>query len=298
MRLGYLSSNPPSDTQAAIDAFRARLAKLGHVENQTLFMEHRYADGRFERLPSLVSELVRLKVDVLFAYGTPAALAAKNATKTIPIVFGGVNDPLAVGLVTNLRKPGSNITGVMTNNSELSAKRMGLLKEALPGTARVAVLANPGFKPTAAMLAEMERVSQPLAMRLHVLEVQQVADISAAFAQMSSLKPDALVVLPDPWLLSQRTTIVDLAWRARLPAMYHLRQYLEVGGLIAYGPTYVESFEQGAVLVDKIVRGASPANLPVEQPWRYELGINLKAAKALGLSIPQPLLLRADVVLE
>ena len=298
VRVGYLSSNPPSDTQAAIDAFRIRLRQLGYVEGQTLFMEYRYAQGKFDLLPELAAELVKLKVDVMFAYGTPAALAAKNATKTIPVVFGGVNDPLTVGLVTDLRWPGGNVTGVTTNNSELSAKRLSLLKEAIPTISRVAVLANPEFTPTSNMLAQMRLASQALAVQLHVLEARAPEEIAAAFARVSSLKPDALVVLPDPWFLSQRARIVELAMSSRIPAMYHLRQYLEVGGLMAYGPTYVESFQQSAALVDKIVRGARPANLPVEQPWRYEVAINLKAARALGLTIAQSLLLRADVVIE
>ena len=298
VRVGYLSSNPPSDTQAAIDAFRIRLRQLGYVEGQTLFMEYRYAQGKFDLLPELAAELVKLKVDVMFAYGTPAALAAKNATKTIPVVFGGVNDPLTVGLVTDLRRPGGNVTGVTTNNSELSAKRLSLLKEAIPTISRVAVLANPEFTPTSNMLAQMRLASQALAVQLHVLEARAPEEIAAAFARVSSLKPDAIVVLPDPWFLSQRARIVELAMSSRIPAMYHLRQYLEVGGLMAYGPTYVESFQQSAALVDKIVRGARPANLPVEQPWRYEVAINLKAARALGLTIAQSLLLRADVVIE
>lgn len=298
VRVGYLSSNPPSDTQAAVDAFRMRLRDLGYVEGQTLFIEYRYAQGSFDQLPKLAAELVQLKVDVIFVYGTPGALAAKNATKTTPVVFGGVNDPLTVGLVTSLRRPGGNVTGVTTNNSELSAKRLSLLKEVLPTASRVAVLANPEFKPTAGMLTQMRLASQPLAVQLHVLEAREPQEISSAFARISSLRADALVVLPDPWFLSQRTQIVTLAMSSRLPTMYHLRQYLEVGGLIAYGPSYVESFEQSAGLVAKILRGASPADLPVEQPWRYELAVNLKAAKALGLTIPQSVLLRADVVME
>jgi putative ABC transport system substrate-binding protein len=298
VRVGYLSSNPPSDTQAALDGFLARLRELGHVESQTLAMEYRYAQGRFDRLPDLAAELVRLGVDVIFVYGTPAALAAKNATKTVPIVFGGVNDPLTVGLVTSLRQPGGNVTGVTTNNSELSAKRLSLLKEDLPAIARVAVLANPEFKPTAAMLAQMQLVSQSLAVRLHVLEARNPQEIVAAFAHMASLRADAVVVMPDPWLLSQRARIVELTMRGRIPAMYHLRQYLEVGGLMAYGPTYIESFQQSAVLVDKIVRGANPGSLPVEQPWRYEVGVNLRTAKALGLTISPSVLLQADLVIE
>ena len=298
VRVGHLSSNPPSDTQAGTDAFRKRLGDLGYVESQTLLMEYRYAQGRFGQLPDLAAELVQLKVDVMFVYGTPASLAARNATKTIPIVFGGVNDPMIVGLVTSLRRPGGNVTGVTTNNSELSAKRLSLLKEAVPAVSRVAVLANPEFKPTSSMLAQMRLASTPLAVQLHVLEARQPEEISTAFARMLSVGADALVVLPDPWFLSQRTRIVELSMSNHIPAMYHLRQYLEVGGLMAYGASYVESFQQGAALVDKIVRGANPADLPVEQPWRYELAFNLKTAKALGLTIPQTLLLRADEVIQ
>lgn len=297
VRLGYLSSNPPSDTELAVQAFRNRLRELGYNDSN-MTIESRYAHGRFADLPRLAGELVALKPEVLFVYGTPASLAAKDATKTIPIVFGGVNDPLAVGLVSDLRKPGGNITGVTTNNSELSAKRLSLLKEAVPQATRVAVLANPDFKPTAAMIAQMRLAAQPLAVQLTVLEARTEPEIAAAFQRLSSLKPDALVVMPDPWLLSQRTSIVEQTMSQRLPAMFHLRQYLDVGGFIAYGASYAESFRQGALLVDKILRGASPGSLPVEQPWSYEVGVNLKTAKALGISVPQPLLLRADVVIH
>ncbi len=298
VRLGYLSSNPASDTELALDAFRRRLREFGYIEKQNLVIDSRYADGRFQDLPKLAGELVQLKVDVLFVYGTPASLAAKNATRNIPVVFAGVNDPLAVGLVSDLRKPGSNVTGVTTNNSELSAKRLSLLKEAVPGASRVAVLANPDFKPTSAMLSQMRLASQPLGIDLHVLEARQPQEISVAFGRLASLRPDALIVMPDPWLLSQRSRVVELATQNRIPAMYHLRQYLDVGGLIAYGASYTESFQQGAGLVDKVLRGAIPAELPVEQPWRYEVGVNLRTAKALGLTLPQSLLLRADLVIQ
>lgn len=297
-RIGYLSSNPPADTQSALDAFWAQLRKLGYVENQSLLMEYRYAQGKFEHLPKLAAELVQLQVDVIFVYGTPASLAARNATKTVPIVFAGVNDPLTIGLVSNLRQPGGNVTGVTTNNFELSGKRLSLLKEAIPAVSRVAVLANPDFQPTASMLTQMQSVAEPLAVRLHVLEARNPQEITAAFARISSLKADALVVLPDPWLLSQRIRITELALRGRIPTMHHLRQYVEVGGLMAYGPSYDESFQQGADLVDKILRGAKAADLPVEQPWRYEVGINLKTANALGLTIPQSVLILADVVIK
>jgi putative tryptophan/tyrosine transport system substrate-binding protein len=298
VRIGYLSSNPPSDTELALNAFRRRLRELGYVEGRNLVIEQRYAHGRFGDLPKLAAELVQQNLDVLFVYGTPASLAAKGATKAIPIVFGGVNDPLAVSLVTDLRKPGGNITGVTTNNSELNAKRLSLLKEAVPSASRVAVLANPDFKPTMAMLEQMQQASQSLSVELHVAQARRPDEISAAFARLASLRPDALVVMPDPWFLSQRARIVELANTLGIPAMYHLQQYLDVGGFMAYGASYSESFVQGAGLVDKILRGAEAADLPVEQPWRYEVCINLKAARALGLVVPQSLLLRADVILQ
>lgn len=297
-RVAYLSSNPPSDTSAADAAFRGRLRELGYVEGRNLMIDARYAEGDFSRLPRLAAELAGIKPDVLFAYGTPAALAAKEATRTVPIVFGGVNDPLSVGLVANMRSPGGNVTGVMTNNTELSGKRVSLLKEAVPGVVRVAALANPGFKPTSGMLAQIAEVASPLGLRLQILEARTADEIAVAFDRLPALKPDALLVLPDPWFLSQRSRIVELTLSHRIPAMFHLRQYVETGGLIAYGPTYIESFQQGAVLVDKILRGAKPPQLPVEQPWRYEVAINLKTARTLGITIPQSVLPRADLVIS
>ena len=274
------------------------MRELGYNEGKNLVIESRYADGRFADLPRLAAELIALNVDVLFVYGTPASLAAKNATRTVPIVFAGVNDPLSVGLVADLRKPGGNVSGVTTNNSELSAKRLSLLKEAVPSASRVAVLANPDFKPTSAMVAQMRSASEHLDVQLTVMEARNVAEIGAAFARLPLLKADALVVMPDPWFLSQRARIVELAMQQRIPAMFHLRQYLDVGGFMAYGASYAESFQQGALLVDRILRGSKPGNLPVEQPWRYEVGVNLKAAKSLGLTVPQSLLLRADLVIQ
>ena len=298
VRLGYLSSNPPSDTEAALDAFRTRFRDLGYVEGQNLVIHYRYAEGTFEKLPQLAGELARLRVDVMLVYGTPAALAAKNSTTEIPIVFAGVNDPLIVGLVRSLRQPGGNVTGVTTNNSELSAKRLSLLKETVPTASRVAVLANPDFKPSSTMLGEMQLAARPLGVQLHVVEVRQAEDLSAAFTRITAARPGAIVVLPDPWLLSQRARVVELVTKSRLPAIYHLRQYLEVGGLMAYGPSYSESFRQAAVLADRILKGATPTDLPVEQPWRFELVVNLKAAKSLGLTVPPSVLLMADQLIE
>jgi len=298
VRIGYLSGNPASDTQSSIDAFRRRLQDLGYREGQELRIEYRYAEGKYERLPELAEDLVRLKMDVIFTYGTPGSIAAKNATRTIPIVFGAVADPLAAGLVTSLARPGANITGVTTNNPDLSAKRMSLLKEALPGASRVAVLANPDFPPTPKMVTEARLAASALGIKVQVLQVRTPAELEKAFGAMTTAKSHAVMVLPDAMFIAERRQIVELASRARIPAMYHLWQFVEAGGLICYGVDYVESFQQAAGLVDKIVKGAKPAELPVEQPWRFALAINLKTAKALGLTIPPSVLGRADQVVE
>ena len=237
-------------------------------------------------------------MDVIFTYVTPGSLAARNATRTIPIVFGAVADPLAAGLVRTLTRPGGNVTGVTTNNPELSAKRLSLLKEAVPATSRVAVLSNPDFPATSKMVAETRLAAQALGMQLQVLKVREPQDLAKAFGAMTAAKAHAVVVLPDAMFIAQRRRIAELAASSRIPAMYHLRQFVESGGLICYGVDYVESFQQAAVLVDKILQGAKPVDLPVEQPWRFALAINLKTAKALGLTIPQSLLRRADQVIE
>jgi len=298
VRIGYLSGNPPSDTKDAFDAFQTKLHALGYIEGQNLLFEARYADGRYERLPQLAADLVRLKVDVIFAYGTPGSLAAKNATRVIPIVFAPVSDPVLAGLVATLTRPGGNVTGVTLNNPELSAKRVSLLKEAVPAASRVVVLANPDFAPSPSLVAETRRGARVLGMQIQVLEIRQPQELAKAFGTMAAGKTHAVVILPDPMFIAERRRIVELAATSRISAMYHLRQFVEAGGLMSYGADYVEAFQQGALLVDKILKGAKPADLPVEQPWRFPLVINLKTAKALGLTIPQPLLLRADQVVE
>jgi putative tryptophan/tyrosine transport system substrate-binding protein len=297
-RIGYLSFNPQADTQDAIDAFRARLRELGYVEGQNLLIEYRYGDGKYEKLPQLAADLVRLQMHVIFAYGTPGARAAKNATNNIPIVFGVVSDPLAAGLVASLTRPGGNVTGVTPNNPDLSAKRVSLLKEAVPPASRVGVLENPDFAATSHMLAETRLGAQSLGVELQILEVRKPVELPKAFHAMTSAKVKGVIVLADPMFIAQRRKIVELALSHRLPAIYHLRNFVESGGLISYGAEYPEMFRQSAELVDKILKGAKPGDLPVEQPWRYTLAINLRTAKALGLTIPQTLLLRADQVIE
>jgi ABC-type uncharacterized transport system substrate-binding protein len=261
VRVGFLSGNPPSDTQPAIDAFRARLHELGYVEEQNLVIEYRYADGKYERLTQLATELVRLKVDAIFAFSTPGARAAKNATGSIPIVFGVVSDPISAGLVTTLTRPGANVTGVTPDNPELSAKRVSLLKEAVPAATHMAVLMNPNFPATPSMVAETSRAARTLGVDLQVLEARRPAELAKAFEAMARANTKGLVVLPDPMFIAEAYRIAELAMTRRLPAMFHLRGFVETG-------------------------------------LRYALVINLKTAKALGLTIPPSLLLRADQVIE
>jgi putative ABC transport system substrate-binding protein len=297
-RVGYLSGNARADTQEAIDAFRARLRDLGYVEGQNLLIEYRYADGKHEKLPPLAADLVRQKVDVIFTFGTPAARAAKRTTSTIPITFGVVSDPLAAGLVASLTRPGGNVTGVTPNNPELSAKRVSLLKEAVPAAVRMSVLANPDFPATSHMVAETRLGARSLGVELQSLEVREPAALGNAFVAMTDVKASGVIVLADPMFIAQRARIVELALNHRIPAIYHLRHFVDAGGLMSYGAEYSEMFQQSAALVDKILKGAKPADLPVEQPWRYALVINLKTAKALRLTIPPSLLARADQVIE
>jgi putative tryptophan/tyrosine transport system substrate-binding protein len=237
-------------------------------------------------------------VDVLFTFSTPAAVAAKQATSTLPIVFAGVSDPFIVGLAATLARPGGNVTGVTLSNPELSAKRLSLLKDAVPAASRVAVLANPAFEPSASMVAELRRAAHALGVEMQVVEVHEPQELAPAFGTMTVAKADAVVVVPDPMFVAQRRRITELAARSRIPAMYHLRHFVEAGGLMSYGTDYVEAFQQAARLVDKLLKGATPADLPVEQPWRFSLVINLKTAQALGLTLSPTLLFQADEVIR
>src|SRR5262245_55500607 len=297
-RIGYLSSQPPSATQDAIEAFRTRLRDLGYVEGQNLAIEYRYAEGRYDRLPQLVAELVRLKVDVIFVHSTPASVAAKHGTSTIPIVFAGVSDPLIVGLVTTLTRPGGNVTGVTLSTPELAAKRRRRVTEAVPTASRVAVLANPDFEATPRNVEETRLAARALGVELQMLEVREPEGFAKAFGAMTAGKAEAVVVLPDPMFVAQRRRITELAASSRIPAIYHLRDFVDAGGLLSYGADFVEAFQQAARLVDKLLKGAKPAELPVEQPWRFVMTINLKTAKELGLTIPPTLLFQADEVIR
>jgi putative tryptophan/tyrosine transport system substrate-binding protein len=295
-RVGYLafSSGPrPSD-----EAFRQGLRDLGYVEGKNILIEYRWADFKPERALALAAELVRLNVDVIVsAGGSTPALAAKRATTTIPIVFEA-GDPVRAGLVTRLDRPGGNLTGVENFMGELNAKRLELLKEAVPGISRVGALTNPANPATARRLKEVEGAARGLRIKLHVLEARERQGIDAAFAAMARERAEALFVLTDPVFSNQRERIVDLAAKHRLPGIFYSREFAEAGGLLSYSPNLSDTRRRLATYVDKILKGAKPGDLPIEQPTKFEMVINLKTAKAFGLSMPRSILLRADHVIE
>ena len=280
------------------EAFREGLRSLGYVEGQNIVIELRSAEGSPERLPALASELVRLKVDVIVASSPPAPQAAKNATGTIPIVFAVVGDPVGEGLVASLARPGGNITGLTSIAPEIVGKQLELLREVVPKVSRATALRNPDNHSHALLVRQTEGAARALGMQLQFLEARSLNEIERAFSAMAGKGARALLVLPDPTFVAHRARIADLAARSRLPAMYGLREEAEAGGLMAYGPSRRDMFRRAATYVDKILKGAKPADLPVEQPTRFELVISLKTAKALGLTIPESVLIRADEVIK
>jgi ABC-type uncharacterized transport system substrate-binding protein len=293
-RIGILRSGSPPDP--FVDAFRQGLRELGYVEGQSISIEYRWAEGRDERLPGLVADLVRLKVDVIVA-GMQQALLAKHATTTIPIVMPVSNDPVGAGLVASLARPGGNVTGLAFLSEELPGKWMELLKETLPGVARVAVLWH--LANEAGQLKVSDAAARSLGVRLQALKVQRSDDLRPAFADAQKDRAEALVVLSSPFFFAHRTRLVELAAKYRLPTIYNQREFVVgSGGLMSYGPNLRDQFRRAAAYVDKILKGAKPADLPVEQPTKFELVINLKTAKALGLTIPPSVLGRADQVIE
>jgi len=297
-RVGILWSFSPTIASPFADVFRHGLRGLGYVEGRNIVLEERWADGRFDRLPSLATELVRLNVDVIVTASTPAVQAAQQATKTIPIVMMLVSDPVESGVVASLARPGGNVTGLSLMHPELSKKRLELLKEAVPKVSRVAVLSNPSNPNTPPLLRETEAAARTLGVQVQVVKARDSAELDSAFSAMARERADVLVVMPDVVFLDQRRRIVDLAAKRRLPAVYSWREPVDVGGLMAYGASVSDILRRGAVYVDKILKGAKPADLPVEEPTKFELVINLKTARALGLTIPPALLLRADQVIE
>ena len=299
-RVGVLFAGSRSDPafQRAVDAFQQGLVELGYVEGQSIAIEYREAQGKYERLPDLAAELVRLKVDVIVGATVPTIQAARQATKTIPIVMTLIADPVATGLVASVARPAGNITGLSTMAPDLMGKQLELLREVLPKASRVAVLWNPANPSNALQLREAQDAARALGVRLQPLEVRDPTEFEKAFAAMTRERAGALLVLSDSTLLTQRERIADLAAKSRLPAVSGMRAHAEAGGLIAYGANIFDIWRRAATYVDKILKGAKPGDLPVEQPTKFELVINLKTAKALGLTIPQALLLRADQVIE
>jgi putative ABC transport system substrate-binding protein len=299
-RIGWLGANPAPGRHMR-EAFLQGLRDLGYVEGRNVVVEYRFAEGKLERYPALAAELVTLKVDVIVAPITLAALAAKQATKTIPIVFAAVGDPITDGLVASLARPGGNVTGLSVLSPELVGKRLEQIKQAVPGISRVAVLWQPGAAPTRTeqeMLKEGEVTAQALGVRPQFVEARRPADLDRAFSDMTKARSGALTVLPGNMFFSERRRLVGLAAKNRLPAVYPSREYVDAGGYMSYAPNGADLFRRAAIYVDKILKGAKPGDLPVEQPTTFELVINLKTAKALGLTIPPSVLGRADQVIE
>ena len=297
-RIGFLLPYSPGP-DARLEAFKQGLRELGYVVGQNIAIEYRWADGRFEQLPDLAADLVRLKVDVIVAAVTQASLAAKQATGAIPIVMVGVSDPVGTGLVASLARPGANITGTSSMTAEVVGKQLELLKQTLPKISRVAALwnpANPIFQ--AIQRRETEVAAQALGMQLRILEARGPDDFERAFAAMASERTRALLVLGDPVFISHRKRIADLAANGRLAAVSGTREHVEAGGLMAYGPSFAAMYRRAAYYVDKILKSTKPADLPIEQPTKFELLINLKTAKQIGLTIPPNVLARADRVIK
>jgi putative ABC transport system substrate-binding protein len=297
-QIGYVDHGSAADQRLYLDAFRQGLRELGWVEGQNIALEVRFAEGNADRLAALAADLVRRKVDVIATTTTPAALAAKQVTATIPIVIGLAADPVGSGIVASLAHPGGNVTGWTHLGIELRAKHLELLKEAVPRVRRVGVFWNPANPVHAPGLRTIEAAAGQLKVELDPMGVQDPKEIKSAFSTLVAKRVEAIVVFPDGMFRSQTPLFVTLAAQERLPAMYGFRDYVEAGGLMAYGANIPEMYRRGAAIVDKILKGAKPANLPVEQPTKFDLVINLKTAKALGLTIPPSLLQRADEVIQ
>ena len=295
-RIGLLWSGAPSDPYA--QAFRQGLQELGYVEGKSILLEDRSADGRPDRLPALAAELVRLKVDVILAAESDTIRAAWQATKTIPIVMTASGDPVGIGVVASLARPGGNVTGLSSITTELGGKRLELLRSLAPGVTRVAFVWNPDNPVQAMMFNQTEVAARSLGVQLQSLKVRGPSGLDGAFSAMARERPGALIVVVDLLLFAHMKRIADFAVASELPAMAQRKEFAEAGGLMTYGPSYSDLFRRSATYVDKILKGAKPGDLPVEQPTKFELVINLKTAKAIGVTIPPSLLLRADEVIE
>jgi putative ABC transport system substrate-binding protein len=298
-RIGFLSAATRTGYQYLTDAFLQGLREVGYVEGQNIVIEYRWADGNFERLPELATELVRLKVDVIVAAVTQASLAAKNATGTIPIVMVAVGNPVDSGLIASLARPGANITGTSVMSDETVGKQLELLKETFPKLSRVAAMwnpANPVFQKL--QLRAVETTARAMNVTLQKVEARNADEIERAFKAIAKERTRALHVFPDPVFTTHRGLVADLALKQRMPAVSGLKEYADAGLLMSYGPSFSESSRRAAYYVDRILKGTKPADLPVEQPMKFELVINLKTAKQIGLTIPQSVLYRADKVIK
>src|SRR5262245_9364174 len=296
-RIGLLSAASPSSVSARVEAFRQGLRELGYVEGKNIFIEYRYSEGKVERLNELAAELVRLKVDLIITAGPTATRPAKEATVTIPIVMAQDTDPVGSGFVASLARPGGNITGFSALSPEIAGKRLELLKEILPSLSRVAILGNRNAPGNTQGLKELNTAAEAILLQLSYIEVLVPKDIETAFRDASKGRAEAVLLLPNPVAVSQQKQVVNLAGKSRLPTSYYQREYVEAGGLMFYGSSNTDLFRRAATYVDKILKGAKPADLPVQQPTKFEFIINLKAAKQIGLTIPPNVLARADKVI-
>ena len=295
--IGFLGANTASSQRTSTDAFVQRLHELGWIENRTVAIEYRWAEGREERFAEIAAELIRLKVDVILTYGTLSSLAVKKATAVIPIVFAAAGDPVGTGLVASLARPGGNITGLSIQQTDLASKRLEMLREVLPGLRTVAILVHIGSPNSVLEMGEAQAAARAVGLAVVASEVGRAEDIAPAFDALKG-RADALYVSPSPLLTTNRVRINTLALGLRLPSMHGFREYTEAGGLMSYGPNFPSLFRRAAEYVDKILRGAKPSDLPVEQPTKFDLVLNLTTARALGLDIPPTLLARADEVIE
>ena len=298
-RIGFIGASSSSTGGHYLEALRHGLRDLGYVEGQNIAIEVRWAEGSAERFPHVIAELNRLKVDVMVVSAAAGALAAKNAGITTPVVFVAVTDPIGYGIINSLARPGGNLTGTALAVGEgFSGKWVELLKEAVPKVARMAVLRNPTHPVAEVFLREMQAVGRALKVRLDFFEARDPSQLGSALSRMEKERAGALIVTPDPLFGSQRSRIVDFAARRRLPSMFFYKEFVDAGGLMSYGPSFPDSYRRAATYVDKILKGAKPGDLPVEQPTKFELVINLKTAKQIGLTIPSSVLFQADKVIK
>jgi putative ABC transport system substrate-binding protein len=297
-RIGYMSQQSLASESARVEGFRHGLRDLGYIEGKNIAVEYRWGEGNADRVPDLAAELVRLKVDIIVAAGNLAALAAKNATKTIPIVFPLSGDPLRGGLVASLARPGGNVTGLTSIAQELGGKRLELLKEVVSRLSRVAVLSNPTNPVHGPALDDVKVAALSLGLQLQLLEVKGADEFESAFSTIRRMRAQALLGQPDEMFNTRRALVAALAVKGRLPTMFYNRDWAEAGSLMSYGVDVPDMFRRAAIYVDKILKGTKPADLPVEQPTKFEFVINLKTAKQIGLTIPQSVLYRADKVIR